>query len=192
MKTSSKDKTTLEIACEYLQLETADMLLTSGVDFRPGHNQRIIQELLVSHHSPLKQIIKFKILKLMIENGVDIAEFIPEIHRLALYGTDLSIISTNPDLQELDENVLIAAVYDHLGMFQAPTPNSYPEMISLLREIRPDLFDVFPEVTIEEFIERIDNTVINQLPELLIPSPTRIESIGGLEAFPYDHMFSNI
>lgn len=192
-KVLSKGKTTLEIACEYLQLGAAEELLSLGVQFRPGYNQETIRELLTSYHSPLKQVIKFKIIKLMVKNGVNIEEFMPEIHRITLDEADLSVISANLELQELEGNVLIDAIYANLGMVPAVTPNSYQEMISLLREIRPELFDLFPGVSIEEFMAQIDNVNTSYvLPTM--SSPTRIDSVGNLpgEVFRYEHMFSNI
>lgn len=125
----SKGKTPLEIACQYLQMDVIETLLENGATFRAGHNIDIITDMLMSYHTPLKQLLKMKIFKIMIENGVNIEEFMPVITR-------------------------------HFRV--SPTPTSYTELMSLLRNTEPERFNIFPDTTNEEFVSSVDVNISNE------------------------------
>lgn len=69
------NQTALEIACSGYSIAIIQTLIASGALFNAVNSQAIITNMLRSFHSPRAQIIKMKIMKIMLENGVDIEFF---------------------------------------------------------------------------------------------------------------------
>ncbi len=114
------EHTVLEIACEALQLNIIRLLIENGAGFRSGYNYDVIMRLIFQLESPDEQVIKLEIIKIMIENGVSIAEFnsvfdlnTGEIYTYAEYLPYLLSLPSFSSVSSAEESIPLITNYDN-------------------------------------------------------------------------------
>ena len=123
----------LEMACLGYNIRIIETLIANGAIFNGGFTSNIIHHMINDYHCVRAQVIKMKIIKIMLDNGVLIGEFqayLGEVHSyedVILRLRAINQFNVNPELNDQDFINYINDYEDHnyfVGFVVPPSRNS--------------------------------------------------------------------